>query len=154
MLTAAPEDYIAFEYNDANGYIPFEQASPGQQAAALLHLLLNQEAGTLIIDQPEEDLDNKIIMKIVGLVQTTKRRRQLIFATHNPNFVVNGDSDKVVALAPGNTESGESSDSLTPRVSIDVDGAIETPTVRAAITETMEGGQAAFELRGRKYMFL
>jgi chromosome segregation protein len=154
MLTAAPEDYVAFEYNDAKGYIPFEQASPGQQAAALLHLLLNQEAGTLIIDQPEEDLDNKVIMKIVGLVQTTKRRRQLIFATHNPNFVVNGDSDKVVALAPGSTESGESGSTQTPRVSIDVDGAIETPTVRSAITETMEGGQAAFELRGRKYMFI
>ena len=152
MLTAAPEDYISFEYSDTKGYMPFEQASPGQQAAALLHLLLNQEAGTLVVDQPEEDLDNKVIMKIVGLVQTTKRKRQLIFATHNPNFVVNGDSDKVVALAPG-SEMGQHAGALAPRVSIEVDGAIETPTVRAAITETMEGGQAAFELRGRKYMF-
>ena len=80
--------------------MPFERASPGQQASALLTLLLNQEAGTLIIDQPEDDLDNRVIMVIVKLLQTTKRRRQLIFATHNPNFVVNGDADKVVGLAP------------------------------------------------------
>lgn len=157
MLTATTEGQIAFEYNDATGYIPFEQASPGQQAAALLNLLLNQEAGTLVIDQPEEDLDNKVIMKIVGLVQTTKQSRQLIFATHNPNFVVNGDADKVVALVPGTAEAPE--DGVTggatgmPRVRIEVDGAIETPLVRAAITETMEGGQAAFELRSRKYLF-
>jgi chromosome segregation protein len=154
MLTATPDDFISFEYNDAKGYIPFEQASPGQQAAALLHLLLNQEAGTLIIDQPEEDLDNKIIMKIAGLVQTTKRKRQLIFATHNPNFVVNGDSDKVVALVPESVGSNSNGGASMPRISIDADGAIETPAVRSAITETMEGGQNAFELRGRKYLFL
>jgi chromosome segregation protein len=156
MLTATAEGQIGFEYNDATGYIPFEQASPGQQAAALLNLLLNQEAGTLVIDQPEDDLDNKVIMKIVGLVQTTKQRRQMIFATHNPNFVVNGDADKVVALAPGAAEAPEDSNVAVagmPRVRIDVDGAIETPLVRDAITETMEGGQAAFELRSRKYLF-
>lgn len=88
-------------------------------------------------------------MRIVNLVQTTKRKRQLIFATHNPNFVVNGDADKVVALASGGATEATSS----PRVSIDVDGAIETPAVRRAITDTMEGGQAAFELRSRKYLF-
>jgi ABC-type lipoprotein export system ATPase subunit/uncharacterized protein with GYD domain len=151
MLTASHEDYISFEYNDASGYIPFERASPGQQAAALLHLLLNQEAGTLVIDQPEDDLDNKVVMRIVNLVQTTKRKRQLIFATHNPNFVVNGDADKVVALTSGGAAGGEAT--FGPRVSIDVDGAIETSAVRTAITDTMEGGQAAFELRSRKYLF-
>jgi chromosome segregation protein len=153
MLTATTEAQIAFEYHDATGYIPFEQASPGQQAAALLNLLLNQEAGTLVIDQPEEDLDNKVIMNIVAVIQTTKHRRQLIFATHNPNFVVNSDADKVVALAPGTAETSEDDIAGVPRIRIDVDGAIETPQVRAAITETMEGGQAAFELRSRKYMF-
>lgn len=150
MLTAVPEDYISFEYRDAKDFIPFGQASPGQQASALLHLLLNQEAGTLLIDQPEDDLDNRIIMKIATLLQTTKRRRQLIFATHNPNFVVNGDADKIVVLASGSAE--EAGEDL-PRISVNVDGAIETPAVRTAVTETMEGGQAAFELRSRKYSF-
>jgi ABC-type cobalamin/Fe3+-siderophores transport system ATPase subunit len=152
ILTSTPEDHIEFEYRDAGAYMPFAQASPGQQAAALLQLLLNQEAGTLIIDQPEDDLDNRVIMDIAKLLQSTKRRRQLVFATHNPNFVVNGDADKVVALLPGSADARPGS-GLASRVGIDSDGAIETPTVRAAITDTMEGGRAAFELRGRKYDF-
>lgn len=152
ILTSTPEDHIEFEYRDAGVYMPFAQASPGQQASALLQLLLNQEAGTLIIDQPEDDLDNRVIMDIAKLLQSTKRRRQLVFATHNPNFVVNGDADKVVALLPGSADA-QPGPGPAPRVGIGSDGAIETPSVRAAITDTMEGGRAAFELRGRKYDF-
>jgi len=151
LLTAVNESYVAFEYKDPKAYIPFSQASEGQQAAALLELLLRQDAGTLIIDQPEEDLDNRVIMRIARLLQTTKQRRQLLFATHNPNLVVNGDADKVVVLHPGDTSIALGI--VSPRISIDVDGAIETPAVRLAITDTMEGGRGAFELRGRKYQF-
>jgi len=147
---AAP--YIRFEYRDRRTYMPFERASPGQQASALLTLLLNQEAGTLIIDQPEDDLDNKVIMRIVKLLQTTKRKRQLIFATHNPNFVVNGDADKIVALTP-NVEPAAPEGVEAAQIEIETDGAIETPSVRKAITDTMEGGREAFELRSRKYAF-
>ncbi|WP_417460658.1 TrlF family AAA-like ATPase [Kordiimonas sp.] len=145
ILTAYQEPYISFEYNDNGDYIDFEKASPGQQAAALLELLLGQAAGTLIIDQPEDDLDNKVIGKIVEVLRMTKSNRQLIFATHNPNFVVNGDADKIVAL--GATKGGG------PRVAVLADGAIETPVVREAITDIMEGGKDAFELRRRKYKF-
>lgn len=152
LLTATAEDYISFEYRDAGRFIPFGQASPGQQAAALLQLLLSQEAGTLIVDQPEDDLDNRVIMDIAKLLQKTKRRRQLVFATHNPNFVVNGDADKIVAMLPGGHEAARGAPQ-PPRISISVDGAIETRAVRAAVTETMEGGEAAFALRSRKYSF-
>ena len=90
-------------------------------------------------------LNNRIIMDIVALLRTTKRNRQLIFATHNANFVVNGDADKVIVVgAPAAAETS----------SIDVDGAMETTAVRDAITAIMEGGKEAFELRGRKYAFL
>lgn len=154
ILTALPDDFIAFEYSDKKAHIPFEQASPGQQAAALLNLLLRQEAGTLIIDQPEDDLDNRVIMEIVSLLQTTKRKRQIIFTTHNPNFVVNGDADKVVVLRPATPAVGISGATNSPsRIEIEVDGAIETESVRHSITETMEGGHAAFDLRSRKYLF-
>ncbi|MFM2044696.1 MAG: hypothetical protein RLY86_3272 [Pseudomonadota bacterium] len=149
LLMLAPAHRIAFEYRDGDNFVPFVQASPGQQAAALLTLLLNQEAGTLVIDQPEDDLDNKVVMDIVRLVQRMKRKRQLIFATHNANFVVNGDADKVVALAPGLAGDGQPGH----RIAVAVDGAIETEAVRKEITETMEGGRPAFELRGRKYQF-
>jgi chromosome segregation protein len=148
FLTATPEDFISFSYQDVSGKIPFEQASPGQQAAALLNLLLRQESGTLIIDQPEDDLDSKVIMNIVELVTTSKSKRQLVFATHNANFVVNGDADKVIALAPGVPGTSASS-----RISVETDGAIETPSIRSVITDTVEGGRTAFELRSRKYGF-
>jgi ABC-type cobalamin/Fe3+-siderophores transport system ATPase subunit len=151
VLGAMRDDFISFEYQDKRQYIPFIKASPGQQAAALLELLLNQEAGTLLIDQPEDDLDNKVIMKIVHELQKAKRKRQLVFATHNANFVVNGDADKVVALAP--VVPSQTRTLTSARVEIEVDGAIETERVRLAITETVEGGQEAFELRSRKYNF-
>ncbi|PBB29609.1 TrlF family AAA-like ATPase [Mesorhizobium sp. WSM3882] len=150
FLSAWASPFIRFDYRDRGSYMPFERASPGQQASALLTLLLHQEAGTLIIDQPEDDLDNRVIMAIAKLLQTTKRKRQLIFATHNPNFVVNGDADKVVALVPS-VEPNATEAVRAAQIAIEEDGAIETPAVREAITETMEGGMRAFELRGRKY---
>ncbi len=150
FLSAWASPFIRFEYKDRGSYMSFDRASPGQQASALLALLLNQEAGTLIIDQPEDDLDNRVIMTIAKQLQTTKRKRQLIFATHNPNFVVNGDADKVVALMPS-VEPNATESVRAAQIAIEEDGAIETPAVRKAITETMEGGMRAFELRGRKY---
>ena len=151
IVSAIPNDIIVMTYVDDGRNIEFAKASPGQQASALLELLLKQSAGTLIIDQPEDDLDNRIIMKIVELIRSSKNRRQLIFSTHNPNIVVNGDADKVVALksAEPTARPAES----TARVQILDDGAIETTAVRDAITHIMEGGQAAFDLRGRKYRF-
>nr|WP_165504486.1 AAA family ATPase [Rhizobium laguerreae] len=150
ILAAVPQDRIVMKYVDESGKeMQFGQASPGQQASALLELLLRQSAGTLIIDQPEDDLDNRVIMKIVSLIRSSKSRRQLIFTTHNPNMVVNGDADKVVALntrepRPGGSYSG-------PVISLRVDGAIETPDVRDYITNVIEGGREAFDLRSRKY---
>ena len=150
LISSVSTDYISFLYSDRGTFIAFSQASPGQQAAALLTLLLNQEAGTLIIDQPEDDLDNRIIMDIVGQMRHAKTKRQLIFATHNANVVVNGDADKIVVLKPAaqNATSGNN----TQKIAIEVDGAIETSKVKKAITATLEGGEKAFELRRRKYV--
>ncbi|MHC2289884.1 AAA family ATPase [Bradyrhizobium barranii] len=147
IFAAVPRDFIVMNYVDQGRAVEFEKASPGQQASALLELLLNQSAGTLIIDQPEDDLDNRVIMQIVNLIRRSKDRRQLLFTTHNPNIVVNGDADKVVALKSGDTAQTDG------RIQIDVDGAIETPEIRKVITHIMEGGKAAFDLRNRKYNF-
>lgn len=151
VLSAKPNDFIVMTYVDEGRDIAFSQASPGQQASALLELLLHQSAGTLIIDQPEDDLDNRIIMRIVALIRTSKTHRQLIFATHNPNIVVNGDADKVIALKSGDPAMGAQIE--MPRVQLFTDGAIETADVRDAITRIMEGGKQAFDLRSRKYRF-
>lgn len=153
LLCASPKYLINFEYRDIDHYVPFSQASQGQQAAALLDLLLKQQAGTLIIDQPEDDLDNRVIMDVANLLHKSKSGRQLIFTTHNANFVVNGDADKVIALVAGSSSEALGTGPV-PRVQIEADGAIETPNVQQVITDTVEGGKEAFDLRARKYKFL
>lgn len=118
--------------------IEFRKASQGEQAASLLNILMNQSNGPLIIDQPEEDLDNKIINEIIRTISKSKDERQLILATHNANIVVNGDSENVIEIALGKQKSS---------------GAIDEQDVRLSITDTMEGGKDAFELRRKKYNF-
>lgn len=118
--------------------IAFRKASQGEQAATLLNILMNQSHGPLIIDQPEEDLDNKIINEIIKTIRAAKDRRQLILATHNANIAVNGDSENVIEMVLGRQVAG---------------GAIDEEAVRKAITDTMEGGKDAFELRRKKYNF-
>ncbi len=118
--------------------IEFRKASQGEQAATLLNILMNQSNGPLIIDQPEEDLDNRIINDIIRTIRRTKDERQLILATHNANIAVNGDSENVLEMVLGERKAC---------------GAIDEPCVRDAITKTMEGGKDAFELRRKKYNF-
>lgn len=120
------------------GEIEFRKASQGEQAASLLTILMNQSRGPLIIDQPEEDLDNKIINDIIKTIRCTKDDRQLILSTHNANIVVNGDSELVVEMNFGKKNAN---------------GAIDEPEIRDGITSTMEGGKDAFELRRKKYNF-
>lgn len=126
-------------YQKRNGSeIEFRKASQGEQAAALLNILMNQSRGPLIIDQPEEDLDNKIINDIIKTIRRTKDDRQLILSTHNANIAVNGDSELVVEMSLGRKTAT---------------GAIDELEIRDAVTSTMEGGKDAFELRRKKYNF-
>lgn len=118
--------------------IEFKKASQGEQAATLLNILMNQSFGPLLIDQPEEDLDNRIINDVIKTIRKTKNERQLILATHNANITVNGDAELVLELTNG---------------AVTAAGAIDEPSSRNAITETMEGGRDAFELRRKKYNF-
>ena len=151
IVSAVPRDTIHLNYMDEGRSIDFKMASPGQQASALLELLLKQSAGTLIVDQPEDDLDNRVITRIVELLRHSKSNRQLIFSIHNSNIVVNGDADKVIALRSSEPSSNPHVNSA--RVQIDCDGAIETQGIAPTITAIMEGGREAFDLRSRKYRF-
>ena len=136
-----------FEYRSREGeYIPFRNASAGQQATALLKTLLNQVGPPLIIDQPEEDLDNPVMLEIVGRVWEAKQNRQLIFASHNANLVVNGDAE-LVAWCDYRMDGDQS------RGTIVDEGAIDIHAIRDAIKRIMEGGEAAFHLRKEKYGF-
>lgn len=136
-----------FEYQAREQeYIPFRNASAGQQATALLKTLLNQPGPPLIIDQPEEDLDNPVMLQIVERVWEAKQKRQLVFASHNANLVVNGDAE-LVAWCDYRTAGDQS------RGTIAGEGAIDVDKVRDAIKRIMEGGEAAFNLRKEKYGF-
>lgn len=136
-----------YEFRSREGeYIPFKNASAGQQATALLKALLNQPGPPLIIDQPEEDLDNPVMLEIVNQLWDAKRLRQIVFASHNANLVVNGDAELVAWF--GYRTTGDQS-----RGTIKGVGAIDVPAAREAIKQIMEGGENAFQLRREKYGF-
>ncbi|GGG94154.1 hypothetical protein GCM10007415_31520 [Parapedobacter pyrenivorans] len=126
--------------------IPFSEASAGQQATALLTVLLNQPGTPLVIDQPEDDIDNRAIKDIIKNIWEAKKKRQLIFTSHNANLVVNGDAELVVFCDYRESRS-------QTRGIIKAEGAIDYKIVRDEITSVMEGGEKAFRLRKDKYGF-
>jgi len=112
----------------------------------LLLLLLDSDA-PLVVDQPEDDLDNRFISEsVVPKMRDEKLKRQFIFATHNANIPVLGDAELILALTP-NGEAGQGTASIQPEHR----GSIDSPSVRAKVEEILEGGKEAFESRRRKY---
>ena len=138
-----PEDSLDVQYNatgEGENFLSIEEGSPGQRTAALLAFLLSYGDEPLILDQPEDDLDNLLIYDlIVTQLRNMKRSRQIIVVTHNANIVVNGDSELVVALAPYNGETKK-----------DCNGSLQEKKVRETICAIMEGGSKAFEDRYRR----
>ena len=132
--------------NEMQDVIPFSEASAGQQATALLSVLLNQEGNPLLIDQPEDDIDNRAINEIIENIWKAKNKRQLIFTSHNANLVVNGDAELVVCC-----DYKESSQQTQGEIKHE--GAIDNPEIKNEITLIMEGGEKAFKLRKEKYGF-
>lgn len=124
-----------------------EHLSKGQKATAILLLLLLESDGPLIVDQPEDDLDNTFISgDVVPTIRREKSSRQFLFATHNANIPVLGDAELIVGLsAVGEAEGGSAEISDSSIGSIDVD------SVRTLVEERLEGGHDAFELRRQKY---
>ncbi|MBI5374201.1 MAG: AAA family ATPase [Candidatus Schekmanbacteria bacterium] len=139
-------NFFYYTNKDTSEYIEFVDASAGQQATALLSILLNQHGGPLIIDQPEDDVDSKMIKSIVEQIWESKSKRQLIFASHNANFVVNGDAELVICcdyIKAGDQTGGQ----------IKCVGAIDNEKIKEEITTVTEGGEEAFKLRMKKYGF-
>ena len=115
-----------------------EQASFGQRCTAVVVILLLFGNYPLIIDEPEAHLDSSLIANyLVPLLKKKKSDRQIIFATHNANFVINGDSEKVFILK---NESGKTKI---------VETTIENTEYREELLK-LEGGKEAFEKRGEK----
>ena len=126
-----------------------EELSTGQKATAVLLLLLLESDAPLIVDQPEDDLDNRFITEgVVPRMRDEKQRRQFIFSTHNANIPVLGDAEQIVGLtASGEAEHGHA------RIAPEHMGSIDAQPVRELVEEILEGGKEAFERRRRKYGF-
>jgi ABC-type Mn2+/Zn2+ transport system ATPase subunit len=142
-------DVIHIELNTAHegqeNFRPLEKLSTGQQCTAILNLLLLQNLDPLIMDQPEDNLDNAFIAdRIVAELRSAKISRQFIFATHNANIPVFGDAEWIGVLEVTDGQA---------RMPVEAQGAIDIPDVREKAAVILEGGRAAFNQRKAKYGF-
>lgn len=141
-------DHVSVDYSLQFDGIEIEQQSPGTRGIVLLllYLALDQEDDRpLIVDQPEENLDPRsVYLELVEHFRQVKLRRQIIIVTHNANLVVNTDADQVIVAAVGPHTAGR-----LPRMTY-VAGGLESPTIRQAVCEILEGGEAAFQERARR----
>lgn len=115
--------------------------SLGQRASALVvFLLARRENDLIIIDQPEDDIDNQSIYEdVIRELNQLKDQTQFIFATHNPNIPVLGECEQVFCCSYEEE-----------KMSLEI-GSIDRSKIQEAIIEIMEGGREAFEQRKRKY---
>lgn len=139
VLCWFPEDGLQVEYSrkgDGRDFQSIGQASAGQRAAAMLAFLLAHGSEPLVLDQPEDDLDNHLIYGlVVQQIRSNKLRRQLIIVTHNPNIVVNGDAELIHVL------------DFNHQCFIKQTGSLQDQAMRREVCQVMEGGEEAFERR-------
>ena len=141
------DDHVEVKYKRSGQTpIPIIHASPGERAVELLRLSLQTTSGPIIIDQPEDDLDNDFLAHhLVDLIHQAKKSNQLIFASHSANLVVHGDSDVIHVLGTKENESGKGKCYHLNS------GTIDQADICSQIEAIMEGGREAFETRRRKY---
>lgn len=145
LETLVLDDQISIELNVGLGgqpvYKDASQLSRGQKCTAVLPLLLARRCTPLIIDQPEDNLDNHFIFRtVVDGIRRLKSRRQMIFVTHNANIPVLGEADLIVILE---------SDGQIGRVA--KKGTLDD--CHREICDLLEGGRKAFEMRRQRYHF-
>ena len=138
------DQYVLEFRMDDGRYRLLDDLSGGQRVNLLLSLLLEtNDESPLVIDQPEDELDNRFLFEtLLPVLKRLKGRRQIILATHNANIVVNGDADQVIHL-----------EATANRGRVASSGAIEEPAIRDAIVRTVDGGEEAFRMRRLKYGF-
>jgi len=133
-----PEDALEVSFSSGNGaFRPLVQGSAGERNAAILAFLFSYGDEPIIIDQPENDLDNRLIAGlVVEQLRQVKPRRQVILVSHNPNIVVNADADLIAAL---HIPAGE----IRP----EAHGGLQEEELRTVVCDVIEGGRDALEAR-------
>ena len=122
------------------------QCSPGQRCSAMLPLIALAESSPLVIDQPEDNLDNSLVGGVlVRILAELKEQRQIVVSTHNPNIVVLGDAEQVIPLDAESDRRGF--------ISPCAPGSIDNDDIVKTVIRIMEGGEAAFKARKKRYNF-
>lgn len=138
--------YLSPVYNlqwDGKG---LEQLSPGERGNLLLifYLLVDKDDMPLVIDQPEENLDNQTVFNtLVPCVKDAKKRRQIVMATHNPNLAVVCDAEQVIYAQIHKDRANE--------VTYE-SGSLEEPTINKHVVDVLEGTRPAFDRRDAVYL--
>lgn len=129
MIYFIPEDDLVVSYKPEKSkkYIPLSNASAGQKTTAILTFLLAYGNLPLLLDQPEDDLDNKLVYDlIVTRLKKTKSKRQIIVVTHNANIPVNGDAEYIISM-----------DSDTDLIKTKYQGTMDDGNIRKEICDVM-----------------
>lgn len=137
-------DYLSPRYSLTYSGQEIGQLSPGERGLLLLlfYLLVDKDDTPIIIDQPEENLDNQTIYTIlVKCIKKAKERRQVIMVTHNPNLAVVCDAEQIIYA---------SCDKQATRFYYE-SGSIEHPDIRRRVVQILEGTEPAFKNRQLKY---
>lgn len=137
LLKIRTPNHIEIKYHGKS----LARHSIGQRASALVLFILSQKENNLImIDQPEDDLDNQVIYnEIITKVKERKPEVQFIFATHNANIPVLGDSEQVIAVSYDENQ-----------INVET-GSIDNKDIQNKVVDIMEGGKEAFNKRTQIY---
>lgn len=134
-------DLPRIELRDGDVYKDSAVLSTGQKCTAILPILLLDSANPLLVDQPEDNLDNRFIFEaVVDSIRKIKARRQLIFATHNPNIPVLGDAERVFVLDSDGTIGRKANEGTVDQC-------------KDQIVTLLEGGEDAFKARKQRYAY-
>ena len=140
LLTPDDKIVITLELNGRS--VELTNASAGQKTSAMLTMILTLGNETLVMDQPEDDLDSQLINSlIVQNIILKKDTRQIVAITHNANIPVNGDSEWIISMGD------------TKELSTDVSESIDSKDIKLKICSIMEGGEDAFNNRAVRYGF-
>jgi len=122
--------------------VPVNEKSPGQRSSAMLPLIALAENTPLIIDQPEDNLDKRLVGTVLsGVLAELKERRQIIVCTHDPNILVGGDAEQIIVLEAESDKKGK----------VLQHGSIDNKDIIQIVVDLLEGGNEAFARREKRY---
>ena len=167
-VTKILDDYFDLDFEITYKNDPLDKMSPGKKGLVLLRLLidLSNEEWPILLDQPEDDLDNRSVYdELVSFVKNKKKQRQIVIVTHNPNLVVGADAEQVIVANQAGQQKGRDNKQFKFEY---VSGALENSFElseakqeailfrkgqRQHVYEVLEGGKEAFQKREQKYSF-